>query len=109
MELVLSTYALAAFGGSETYLVTVAQQLERLGHRVTVHALELGQAAVAARQRGVRVAAEADELPPGPDAILVQDAVTSLELAQRYPGVPQLFISHADAIALQAPPQTPGV
>ena len=31
MQLVLSTNQLSAYGGSETYLVTVAEQLQKLG------------------------------------------------------------------------------
>jgi len=109
MELILSTYDFKGFGGSETYLVTAAEHLERLGHRVTLTAVELGPMAAAARARGVRVAGDPRALPDRPDAVLVQDAVTSLELAGRYPEAPQLFISHADAIDVQAPPQLEGV
>ena len=43
MQLVLSTYSLAALGGSETYLLTLAGELERLGHDVSLHAKELGE------------------------------------------------------------------
>jgi hypothetical protein len=39
----------------------------------------------------------------------VQDGVSSLKLADRYPGVRQVFVCHADAIDLQTPPQLPGV
>jgi len=108
MELILSTYGLKGFGGSETYLLTTAEHLERLGHRVTLTAVELGPMADKARARGVRVAEYPEALPDGPDAVLVQDGVTSLELANRFPDTPQLFISHADAIDFQAPPQLAG-
>jgi hypothetical protein len=109
MELVLGTHGFAGFGGSETYLMTVAQQLERLGHRVTVQAAELGPMADAAEARGVRIARRAEDLPEAPHATIVQDGVMALELAKRYPGVAQLFVGHADAIDLQLPPQLPGV
>ena len=42
MEIVLATNGLVGIGGSETYLLTVAEQLQRLGHEVTVHATEGG-------------------------------------------------------------------
>ncbi len=108
MELILSTHGFKGFGGSETYLLTAAEHLERLGHRVTLTAVELGPMADQARARGVRVAEDLEALPHSPDAVLVQDAVTSLELANRFPDTPQLFISHADAIDFQAPPQPAG-
>lgn len=109
MRLVLSTFSLASLGGSETYLLTLANGLERLGHEVTVYASELGEMAIRARAGGTCVVGNEDALPAAPDALIVQDAVSSLELADRYPRVSQLFISHADAIDLQAPPQLPGL
>lgn len=109
MELVVSTRRLASLGGSETYALTVAQQLERLGHRVTLHAEVLGEIAKIAERRGALIADDEAALPAAPDAVLVQDGVSSLKLADRYPGVPQVFVCHADAIDLQAPPQLPGV
>jgi hypothetical protein len=106
MRLVISTYALAAFGGSETYLLTVAGHLERLGHSVSLHAKELGEMAAVAETRGFRVADDS-ALPDEVDAVVAQDTVTSLELADRYPGAPQLFVCHSDSLDLQAPPQVP--
>ena len=42
MRLVLATDAFAGVGGSETYLLTVAEHLLRLGHGVTIYAVALG-------------------------------------------------------------------
>ena len=109
MELVFSTRRFASLGGSETYVLTVAQQLERLGHTVTVHAEVLGEMAEIAARRGVPVAEDEASLPARPNAVFVQDGVSSLKLADRYPEVRQVFVCHADAIDLQMPPQLPGV
>jgi acetyltransferase-like isoleucine patch superfamily enzyme len=38
MEIVLATNGLVGIGGSETYLFSVAEHLQRLGHDVPVHA-----------------------------------------------------------------------
>jgi len=38
MDLVLANDSLADPGGTETYLVTVAESLTQLGHRATLHA-----------------------------------------------------------------------
>lgn len=54
MEIVLATHHLG-LGGSESYLVTVAEQLQRLGHRVRLRAAQLGAGTAPARERGLRV------------------------------------------------------
>jgi hypothetical protein len=109
MELVLGTQQLIRFGGSETYLTTVAEQLQSLGHEVTVSADEQGESAEYARRRGVRVTTADHELPTRCDAVLVQDRASACELADRYPGVPHVFVMHSDVSPNGAPPQLEGV
>ena len=108
MELVLSTFTLGV-GGSESYLLTVAEQLQHLGHDVTVHAMEVDDSADAAASRGLRVARGERHLPRSCDAVLAQDSVVSLFHARRYPRAPQVFVCHSDYFDAQLPPQLPGV
>ena len=42
MKVLLATHSLAHAGGSETYLLTVALALQRLGHEVGVFTLRAG-------------------------------------------------------------------
>jgi hypothetical protein len=63
MELILATMNFSAPGGSETYLLTVAAQLQRLGHDVTVYAQILGPMADLAAEQGIRVTASQRRLP----------------------------------------------
>jgi hypothetical protein len=107
MELVLGTHHLIGFGGSDTYLLTVAGELQALGHEVTIHALEQGETADLARARGIRVARGERELPERCDAVLVQDGVTAFALADRYPQVPQGFVMHSEFFSIDEPPQVP--
>ncbi len=109
MEAVLSAQRFASIGGAETYLLTVAEQLERLGHGVTIHAQELGEMADEAIRRGLRVHGSLEQLPADCDAILVQDAVTSHLLAAHYPTTPQVFVSHGIGFDVMLPPQLPGL
>jgi hypothetical protein len=95
-------------GGSESYLLTVAEQLDRLGHEVGIYAAELGQGAEVARERGLTLLDEA-ELSDGYDAAVVQDTAVAFHIADRCPGLPQLFVAHSAMHDLQAPPQLPGV
>ena len=108
MELVLSTFTLGV-GGSESYLLTVAEQLQQLGHQVTVHAMEADDSAEAAAARGVRVVRGERGLPPECDAVLAQDSIVSLIHARRYPRTPQVFVCHSDHFDFQLPPQVTGI
>ena len=65
MRLVLATSGFAHPGGSESYLLTTGEQLERLGHSVTIRATELGAIAEEAESRGVRVVARGDGAAAG--------------------------------------------
>jgi hypothetical protein len=107
MELVLSAHHFASIGGAETYLLTVAEQLQRLGHGVTLHALELGEMADEAESRGLAVARADDGLPDRCDAILAQSSATSPLLAARYPDVPQVFVTHGAGYDFMLAPQLP--
>lgn len=107
MKLVLANNHLG-LGGSESYLFTVAEQLDRIGHEVAIYAAELGVGAEVARERGLTLIDEA-QLDDEYDAALVQDASVSFQIADRCPGLPQLFVAHSAMFDLQAPPQLDGV
>jgi len=109
VELVLGHQKFVSPGGSETYLLTVAEQLQRLGHDVMIFTVEAGGMAQVASARGVRVSSAEHELPDSCDGVLAQDGVVSLILAERYPSAAQLFIAHAPGIDLQRPVQLHGV
>lgn len=109
MELVLGHQKLAAPGGTESYLLTAAEQLQRLGHDVSIFALETGDMARVASARGLRVITAEHELPAACDGVIVQDSVVSLLLAERYPTTTHLFVAHAPGADFQRPVQLDGV
>jgi hypothetical protein len=94
-------------GGTETYSVTVAEQLERLGHPVRLfagHATAEGRELAAERGLRLTVAdpatlADLDDV----DAAIVQDAACAYALARRE-GLPQVFVVHG-AASFEHPPQ----
>ena len=96
-------------GGVQTYMLTVARQLERLGHGVVLWAEQQGEMAEHARTHGLRVAAAEAELPARCDGLLAQDAVTALTLAPRYPGAARAIVVHGTDYDLNLPPQLVGV
>jgi hypothetical protein len=108
MELVLATHKLADPGGAPTYTLTVAEQLARLGHSVTLFTRELGAVAELARERALRVTTRADELPDDTDgAISGVDRSLTLELAARYPRAARVFVVHGSE-DIHLPPPVPG-
>ncbi|MCX6386254.1 MAG: hypothetical protein NTV40_06435 [Solirubrobacterales bacterium] len=109
MRIVIATQSLAGLGGSESYAITVADQLQRLGHCVWLFALDLGQSSAAAKALGLPVTDSSSALPDDVDALIVQDGTVACELAVRYPLTPQLFVAHSDIFDLQLPPQVEGL
>jgi hypothetical protein len=108
MEVVVAVPALMVASGTQSYAVTVADHLQRLGHDVWLTAPLLGEAVGPARDLGVRVVGMHD-LPVAPDAIISQDAGAAYELAAALPGVPQLYVAHSDLFDFQLPPALEGV
>ncbi len=109
MNITLATHGFAHPGGSETYVLTVAEQLQRLGHGVIIFAGETGPMAEFAIDRGLEVTSELGALQGRCDAILVQDSILSYLLAEHYPHAPQLFRACSDLYDFQLPPCLPGV
>ena len=107
MKILLATNHLG-LGGSESYLLTVAEQLDRLGHEAVVFTSEPGDGAKVAQERGIEVVDESG-LSDGFDAALVQDVRVSYLLADLQPATPQLFVAHSSKFDLQAPPQLDGI
>jgi hypothetical protein len=104
---ILITHSRFLLGGSETYAITVGEQLERLGHTVSLFA---GEASAEGREladsRGLELnigdsaeLAEHDDV----DAVIAQDAANAYALASRRE-IPQVFVMHGFA-SFEHPPQ----
>lgn len=91
--------------GATTYTAIVARHLGRLGHEVGIHTPDAGTMAELAREAGLPVGDDAGERP---DAILAQDQMVAYALAERWPGVPQVFVAHGAYRDESMPPQIPG-
>jgi hypothetical protein len=107
MRVVLGRQSLVQPGGTQTYALTVARELERLGHEVTLAAEELGPMADAAREQGTRVVS-LDELPSECDAVLAHDLGMAGLLGARYPDATLTYVVHSDGFDHQLPPLIPG-
>ncbi len=109
MHLVLGTLELTTIGGVGTYLLTVSEQLERMGHGITIWADEVGEMADIASERGLLVVSDPDELPDSCGVVYAQDTPSAYALASRYPDVPQVFCLHATEHDRWIVPQVHGV
>ena len=108
MHVVIGCESFGPLGGTQTYTLTLAEHLERLGHDVTVVSRDAGgEMTGLARSRGVRVL-EPGMLPTGCDGVVAQDAAMSYDLASRFPRQPQIYVAHSSEFVSQLPPQAPG-
>jgi hypothetical protein len=108
VEIVLGTYHLG-LGGTESYTLVAAEQLQRMGHGIAILGLQPGPAVDLARARGLRLALSSEDLPERCDVLFAQDAPTAYELVARYPDAPLVHAAHADEYDFTTPPQVPGV
>jgi hypothetical protein len=105
----MATHTLAQLGGGATYLLTVAEQLQRTGHQITLYGVEQGRAAEIALERGLAVAGRPEHLPADVDAIVSQDHDVALQMRKRYPDARHAFVVHSELLDINAPPQLPDV
>lgn len=113
MRALLSSENFDGFGGTETYVLTVAEQLERLGHQACLYTANAGAIAEFARGEGVPVGGRA-ELPRDRDVVIANDAATCFGRAHRYRDPVRVFVAHSRDLPLQAvkqkrPDHTAGV
>jgi hypothetical protein len=109
MRVVLGAFAFAHPGGTESYVMTVAHELRRLGHEPLVAAQELGEMADLAQRRGIVVARDPSELPRTCDVVFAQDAIMAGTLAERYPESRVVAFVHSDRFDHQLPVLLPDV
>src|SRR5581483_8968415 len=109
LDIVLAVLELDQPGGVQTYALTVAPHLERLGHHVTVYTQVPGGMADLARSRGLRVCGAESELPGRTDAVISNDAPSALVMAELFPDAVRGLILHSSEIDLVLPPSHSGV
>lgn len=104
MRVLLSFENFTGFGGTETYTITVAVELERLGHDVAIYSPNHGAVADYARENGLAVLIRA-QLPAACDLVIASDTATCHDLVGRYGDAVVVFVAHSADYMLQAPPQ----
>ena len=109
VRFVLANRFMNQAGGTEVHLVTIGAELLRLGHEAVIYSPELGPFADHARERGLEVVDELDELPAECDVVLAQDSIVVYDLAERYPKAVNVFRICGESFDFQSPPQVEGV
>lgn len=108
MRIAITIHSLKGLGGTETYVSTVGDVLQRDGHEVWLYAPERGKGRELAEELGLRVVSSADQLPADLDVAIAQDAPAALDVFAIYPDLPQIFVSHTDLFDVGLPPQVAG-
>jgi hypothetical protein len=106
MRILLALSSLG-IGGTETYVFTVAEHLDRLAHEAVIYSPEPGRGAELARDRGLTVVGAGD-LDDSFDGALLQDAAVAYEIAELCPSARAVFVAHSESFDPQLPPQLPG-
>lgn len=109
MRILIATPELTGPGGVQSYVLTIAPHLERLGHDVTIYCEAGGALANLARERGLRVVADPEALPAGVDAVYSQTMPLALLMAERYPRAARLLAVHSADLDLHLPVGLDGV
>ncbi len=109
MEVVLATMAMDQPGGLQSYVLTIAPHLERLGHPVTIFSPAAGPMSDLALERGLRFCSGERDLPQRCDAVISQDAPSALLMAERYPDAVRGCVVHSADLDVVLPPAHQGV
>ncbi|MEA2254779.1 MAG: hypothetical protein QOG35_824 [Solirubrobacteraceae bacterium] len=109
LEIVLGAHVLDWWGGSVTCTVTVARELARLGHRVTIFSPRVGEPGRVARGWGLDVVDDERALPETCGVVYAQDAWSAFALGARYPETPVVACIHGDETDVFFPPQLRGL
>jgi hypothetical protein len=104
VRIAVSTERLSYWGGTETYVLTLADHLQQLGHEVWVVARRTGRASAWARVRGIRVLQAEEQLPADLDLIVSNTAPLAVDLAIAQPEARHLWVAHSTLSPLQMPP-----
>ena len=108
IEILLVNQPLPVFGGTETYLLTVANELQRLGHDVGIYAGAGGEQVEVARRRGFSTVEEERRLPARPQVVISQHAESAYAMALRYPESVRVYVAHSPIFQPQRPPLLSG-
>ena len=94
MKILLTNHDLSTYAGTETFVYTLAVELQRVGHEVVCWSPRLGAVAQRLVAAGVTVTADLAAAPDDVDVIHAHHRYESLLARTRYPDRPMIFAGH---------------
>ena len=94
MKILLTNHDLSLYAGTETFVYTLAIELQREGHEVVCFSPRLGAVAQRLVSAGVTVTADLAAAPDDVDVIHAHHRYESLLARTRYPDRPMIFTGH---------------
>lgn len=95
LRVLITNYALVGDAGTERYVLDLARQLLRLGHRPVVHSSQLGPVAERLRLATVPVVDDLAVLGDWvPDVLHCQHTLETILALLHFPGTPAIYICH---------------
>ncbi|MEQ1715764.1 MAG: glycosyltransferase [Hyphomicrobium sp.] len=108
MRFVIATRRLENPGGSETFVLSLAESLLQLGHGVVLFTSQPGLMAEEAERRQMTVISDVGQLPGDIDATIALDRSLAIDMALVYPQAVRLYAMH-NALEEWLPPPEPGI
>jgi hypothetical protein len=109
LKILYCNWCLVSRSGTEVVTIETVLALQDMGHQVAVLVWHPGKPTEQLRAAGIPVITSLDELSWSPDIIHSNHLPQSLQCAQRFPVIPQVFFCHDPCTAHSAPPRLPNI
>ncbi|MFA7626010.1 MAG: glycosyltransferase [Candidatus Kapaibacterium sp.] len=104
LNILLSNHHLLDFTGSEIYTYTIALQLKRLGHNVTVYSKYLGRISKEFTEQKIKIVDNLDFIKADKfDIAHVHHNINAAEVRKHFPNLPIIIIAHGVIPFLEQP------
>ena len=106
MKILLTNHHIISYSGTETFLITIAKQLEKLGHNIYIYSKYFKHDLVEdITLSGIKFSDNLDHIKSiNFDIIHVHHKINAYEIRQAFPKTPIVYLSHGILPFLEQPP-----
>ena len=105
LNILITNHHLSGFTGSEIFTLTLAKNLKKLGHEITVYSKYIGEIGKEFRNSGIRLVENLNEIVNQQfDLAHVHHNISLVELRNVFPRLPVVFLSQGILPFLEHPP-----